>query len=115
MATKGTHLAKRRLPLLIGVALVTAAVLISLFRDMGVVGTWKLRHTERQLQAEVEKLRRENALLKQQVDDLRSNPAVIEEEARRIGLLKDKEKVIVVSPERNAGPDAAAKPGARRP
>ncbi len=115
MVAKETYPRRHRLPLLIGVALVAVAVLISLFRDMGVVGTWKLRNTERQLRAEVEKLRQENALLKRKVEDLRSNPAAIEEEARRIGLIKDKEKVIVVPPQRNAGPQPSAKPDAHHP
>ena len=75
---------KRRLPLFIAAALVLAAVFISLFRDMGVVDSWRLRKTERQLRSEVEKLRQENALLKRTVEDLRGNPAVIEQEARRV-------------------------------
>jgi len=92
-----------RLPLLIAAALVLLAIFISLFRDMGVIGLWKLRKTERQLRSEVEQLRRENADLKTQVEGLRSNPAMIEDEARRLGLMKDKEKVIVVPRVRNRG------------
>ncbi|MBI5904602.1 MAG: septum formation initiator family protein [Deltaproteobacteria bacterium] len=105
----------RRLPLLIAAGLLLLAVLISLFRDMGVVGTWRLRSTEKQLRSEVEALRRENADLKRQVDDLRSNPAVIEEEARRLGLVKDKERVIVVPNRQDATSPAQQKSGARRP
>jgi cell division protein FtsB len=106
---------KRRLPLLIACALVLAAVFISLFRDMGVVGVWKLRNTEMQLRSEVERLRRENAELKAQVEGLRSNPSVIEDEARRIGLIKEKEKVIVVPRVQDAPPKTSAtKPGAQR-
>jgi len=93
---------KRRLPLYIAAALVIAAVFISLFRDMGVVDSWKLRKTERQLHSEVETLRRENALLKRTVEDLRGNPAVIEQEARRLGLIRGGENVIVV-PRRGDG------------
>ena len=108
---------KRRLPLLIAAALVIAAVFISLFRDMGVVDSWKLHKTERQLRGEVEKLRQENALLKRTVEDLRGNPAVIEQEARRLGLIKEGENVIVVpQPQRQeARPQAPPKPGANRP
>ena len=107
---------KRRLPLLIAAALVVAAVFISLFRDMGVVDHWRLRRTERQLRGEVEKLRQENALLKRTVEDLRGNPAVIEQEARRLGLIKEEENVIVVPPRQDARPPAPApKPGANRP
>ena len=106
---------KRRLPLLIAAALVIAAVFISLFRDMGVVDSWRLRNTERQLRGEVEKLRQENALLKRTVEDLRGNPAVIEQEARRLGLIKEGENVIVVPRRQDSGPQAPPKPNAPRP
>jgi cell division protein FtsB len=92
-----------KLPLLIAAALILIGVFISLFRDMGVIGLLKLRNTEKQLRAEVERLRKENAELKGQVEGLRSNPAVIEDEARRIGLIKEKEKVIVVPPRGDSG------------
>ena len=106
---------KRRLPLLIAAALVIAAVFISLFRDMGVVDSWRLRKTERQLRGEVEKLRQENVLLKRTVEDLRSNPAVIEQEARRLGLIKEGENVIVVPQRQDARPQPPPKPGPNRP
>ena len=106
---------KRRIPMLIVAALVAAGLLISLFRDMGIVGTWRLRGTERQLQSEVERLRQENARLKREVDDLRSNPAVIEQEARKLGLIKDREKVIVVPRRQDAPAQPSAKPGTARP
>jgi cell division protein FtsB len=106
---------KRRLPLFIAAALVIAAVIISLFRDMGVVDSWRLRKTERQLRGEVEKLRQENAQLKRTVEDLRGNPAVIEQEARRLGLIKEGENVIVVPQRQEPRPQAPSKPGAKRP
>ncbi len=106
---------KRRLPLYIAAALVIAAVFISLFRDMGVVDSWKLHKTERQLRGEVEKLRQENALLKRTVEDLRGNPAVIEQEARRLGLIKEGENVIVVPRRQDSGPQPAPKPSTNRP
>ena len=106
---------KRRLPLYIAVALVFAAVFISLFRDMGVVDSWRLRKTERQLRGEVEKLRQENVLLKRTVEDLRSNPAVIEQEARRLGLIKEGENVIVVPQRQDARPQSPPKHGPNRP
>jgi cell division protein FtsB len=98
---------KHRLPLLIVAALVVTVVFISLFRDMGVVDSWRLRRTERQLRGEVEKLRQENALLKRTVEDLRGNPAVIEQEARRLGLIKEGEEVIVVPQRQEARPQAS--------
>ena len=106
---------KRRLPLFIAAALVIAAVFISLFRDMGVVDSWRLRNTERQLRGEVEKLRQENALLKRTVEDLRGNPAVIEQEARRLGLIKEGENVIVVPQRQEPRPQAPPSPGDKRP
>jgi cell division protein FtsB len=106
---------KRLLPMLIVAALVVTAVFISLFRDMGVVDSWRLRKTERQLRGEVEKLRQENALLKRTVEDLRGNPAVIEQEARRLGLIKEGENVIVVPPRQESRPQASPKPGGNRP
>jgi len=106
---------KRRLPVLIVAGLVAAGLLISLFRDMGFVDTWRLRSKERQLLSEVEKLRQENARLKQEMDDLRSNPAVIEEEARKLGLIKDREKVIVVPRRQDAPAQPSAKSGTARP
>jgi len=105
---------KRRLPLYIAAGLVAAALFISLFRDMGVVDSWKLRRTERQLRSEVDQLRRENALLKRTVDDLRGNPAAIEQEARRLGLIKEGENVIVVPPRQDARPQPASRPAAKR-
>ena len=106
---------KRRLPLFIAAAIVIAAVCISLFRDMGIVDSWRLRTTERQLRGEVEKLRQENALLKRTVEDLRGNPAVIEQEARRLGLIKEGENVIVVPQRQEPRPQAPPSPGDKRP
>lgn len=106
---------KRRLPLYIAGGIVIAAVFISLFRDMGVVDSWRLRTTERQLRGEVEKLRQENALLKRTVEDLRGNPAVIEQEARRLGLVKEGEDVIVVPRGQDSRPQPPSKPRAKRP
>lgn len=106
---------KLRLPLLIAAALVLIAIFISLFRDMGVIGLVKLRNTEKQLRSEVERLRRENADLKSQVEGLRSNPSVIEDEARRMGLIKEKEKVIVVPPRRDSRGAAPAGGDSKRP
>lgn len=104
-----------RLPLLIAAALVLIAIFISLFRDMGVIGLIKLRNTEKQLRSEVERLRVENADLKRQVEGLRSNPSVIEDEARKMGLMKEKEKVILVPPPRDNREAIPSGGGANRP
>ena len=115
VARKGPDRRKSRLPAYIAAALVAAGLIISLFRDMGVVGTWRLRSTERQLQSEVETLRQENARLKREVDALRSNPAFIEEEARKLGLIKEREKVIVVPRRQDAPAQPSTKSGPVRP
>lgn len=107
--------ARRQIPLLLAAGLIAAALLVTLFRDMGVVDTWKLRRTERQLRAEVENLRRENAVLKRQVEGLRTNRSVIEEEARRMGFVKEREKVIVVPPRQDASDSKPARAEANRP
>jgi len=112
---KESMTSKMRLPLLIAAALVLIAIFISLFRDMGVIGLLKLRNTEKQLRTEVEQLRKEITDLKSQVEGLRSNPAVIEDEARRIGLIKEKEKVIVVPPRRDSREPAPSGNDAKRP
>lgn len=104
-----------RLPILIAVALVLIAIFISLFRDMGLVGLIKLRNTEKHLRFEVDRLRQENAELKSQVEGLRSNPTVIEEEARRMGLIKEKERVIVMPPSRDSRETVPSVGGAKRP
>jgi len=114
-ASKDPERWKRRLPLFLVAGLVGAGIFISLFRDMGIVGTWRLRSTEQQLRSEVERLRQENARLKREVDDLRSNPAVIEEEARKLGLVKEKEKVIVVPRRQDAPAQPPAKSGTGHP
>jgi len=112
---KDTERWKRRLPILLAAGLVAAGLLISLFRDMGLVDTWRLRSKERQLMSEVEQLREENSRLKREMDDLRSNPAVIEEEARKLGLIKDREKVIVVPRRQDAPAQPSSKSGTGRP
>ena len=80
---------------------------------MGVVDLWRLRNTEKQLRAEVERLRRENNELKNQVEGLRGNPAVIEEEARRMGLVRKQERVIVVPSPRDPVEAPPPRKGAR--
>ena len=91
--------AKKRLRfsfLILSTAVVLFAVFVSMFRDTGVVNFLKLQNTEKQLLAEVEQLRRENAELKNRVEGLKSDSAVIEKEARRMGFIHKNEKVIII-------------------
>ena len=104
---------KRRLPLLVLGGVAAAAALVSLFGDIGIVSTWRLRGTERQLVEENARLREEIAALRQEVVKLRTNPSYIEEIARKeLGLVGEKENVIVL--ERKADP-APAGAGKSRP
>jgi cell division protein FtsB len=72
-------------------------LLFSLFRETGIVGTWKLYRTHRQVLEENAKLREENRRLHEEVEQLRTNPSYIEEIARKeLGLIGEKENVIVL-------------------
>jgi cell division protein FtsB len=71
-----------------------AVVIITLVREQGVIGTWKLSRTEKQLQAENERLRLEKARLQGEVHKLRTSSDVIEKRAREMGLVYPGEVVI---------------------
>ncbi|MBI5420423.1 MAG: septum formation initiator family protein [Deltaproteobacteria bacterium] len=104
---------KPRLPLLIACAFAVVALLFSLFRDMGIVGTLKLYKTQQQVLEDNARLREENARLQQEVRKLRTNPSYIEEIARKeLGLIRDKENVIVLDRKKDPSP---AKGGTGRP
>lgn len=97
---------KRKLPLLLLGGVAAVAVLVSLFGEIGIVSTWKLNRTQRQLIAENARLREEIAALRQEVVRLRTNPSYIEEIARKeLGLVGEKENVIVL--ERKTDPSSA--------
>ena len=86
---------RMRFSLLIAALLIVfGAMLISTFRDTG--NFIKLRNTDKLQRAEIEQLRREISELKKQVEGLKSNPAVIEDEARKMGFIHEKEKVIII-------------------
>lgn len=105
-----------RLPFLVAGAVAVLIVLFSLFREMGVVGTWKLYRTHRQILTENIKLREENQRLQQEVDKLKTNPSYIEEIARKeLGLVREKENVIVLDRKRECPPADNEKKGSDRP
>lgn len=93
----------KRLPFLLAAVILAAAVLYSIFGDVGIVNTYKIHETQKQLEEENDRLRREIAELRKQVEALRSNPAAIEEIARKeLGLIGKKENVIVLERNKNA-------------
>lgn len=94
----------KRIPLLLAAIILGAAVLYSIFGEIGIVNTYKIQNTHMQLVEKNERLRQEIATLHKQVEALRSNPSAIEEIARKeLGLIGKKENVIVL--ERNKDAD----------
>ena len=107
---------KPRLPYLIAGGIAVLLLLFSLFREMGVVGTWKLYKTHKQVVEENTKLREENRRLQQEVEKLRTNASYIEEIARKeLGLIGEKENVIVLDRKKDAPPSPPPKKGTGRP
>lgn len=100
---------RRSWPALAVGAAAALALLYAVFGDVGIVATWNMRRTEKALMEENAKLREENGRLRDEVARLRSNPAYIEEIARReLGLIGEKEDVIVLDRKKDAAPPGAA-------
>ncbi len=105
-----------RLPFLLAGGISLLLILFSLFREMGGIGTWKLYRTHRQILVENVKLREENQRLQQEVEKLRTNASYIEEIARKeLGLVREKENVIVLDRKKETPPTTQARKGAARP
>lgn len=97
--------------------LVLAAVIlaITLVRDQGVIGTWKLARTERQLRDEIATLRLENERLQGEVHKLRTSRDLIEKRAREMGLVYPGEVVIDTRGDNTLPAASGAKGGASAP
>ncbi len=107
---------KRRWPVLLVGGMVLVALLVTLFGEVGILGTVNLYRKERQLMAENARLREENEKLRQEVEKLRSNPAYIEEIARReLGLMDKREIVIPLDRKQNPAPPSASRGAAGPP
>ena len=105
-----------RLPFLLAGVLGLLLILFSLFREMGGIGTWKLYKTYRQILTENANLREENQRLRKEVDKLRTNASYIEEIARKeLGLVREKENVIVLERKKENPPATPARKGPVRP
>jgi len=97
------QISSKRVPLLLALVLLCAAILYSIFGEVGIVNTVKIRAKHVKLEEENERLRTEIAELRKEVQALRSNPSAIEEIARKeLGLIGKKENVIVLERNRNA-------------
>lgn len=107
---------KPKIPYILVLGMAALFLLFSLFREMGVVGTWKLFSTHRQVIDENARLKEENRRLQQEVERLRSNASYIEEIARKeLGLIGEKENVIVLDRKSDAPSPATGKKGTGRP
>jgi cell division protein FtsB len=107
---------KPRLPLLVAAGIAVFLLLFSLFREIGIVGTWKLYRTHKQVLEENAKLRDDNRRLQEEVEKLRTNPSYIEEIARKeLGLIGEKENVIVLDRKKDASASPPARKGSGRP
>lgn len=107
---------KPRLPLLVAGGIAVLVLLFSFFREMGIVGSWKLYRTHRQVIEENARLRDENRRLQEEVRKLKTNPSYIEEIARKeLGLIGEKENVIVLDRKKDAADPPPARKGPGRP
>lgn len=107
---------KPRLPLLVAGGIAVLLLLFSLIGEMGIVGSWKLYRTHKQILEENANLRDENRRLKEEVEKLKTNPSYIEEIARReLGLIGEKENVIVLDRKKNSPDPLPARKGSGRP
>lgn len=89
--------------MLLAAVILGATILYSIFGEVGILNTYKIHETQKQLREENDRLRKEIAELRGQVEALRSNPSTIEEIARKeLGLIGKKENVIVLERNRNA-------------
>lgn len=95
------------LPGLIAGAVVALSVLFTVFRGMGVVSTLSLKGSRDRILEENARLRDENTRMRAEVTRLRTDPAAIEEIARReLGLIGQEENVIVLG-RQSDGPSPA--------
>ncbi len=100
------HRLKRHAPLLIAVIVGGAVLLFTVFGEVGIVSAWRADRSRKQLEEENARLREDIGRLRAEVNRLRTNPAYIEEIARKeLGLIGRQENVIVL--ERK--PDAPAR------
>ena len=107
------HRAGRRL-LSAALAIVVCTILANaLFGNRGLVATIRAREQFRELEASLERLRAENAHMRDEVRLLREDPSTIDEIARRdLGLMSPGEMVFIIRDVPQPRPNQAA-PSAR--
>lgn len=78
-------------------ALAAVITIDSVVGDKGLLQTFRARREHEQALASIDKLRRDNAALRDRVRRLREDPAAIEEAARRhLGLVKPGEVLVII-------------------
>ncbi len=106
---------RRHVALLIAGSLACAALLFSVFGEVGILSTWRMDGNQKRLAEENARLREDIGRLRAEVDRLRTNPAYIEELARKeLGLIGKEEKVIVLERKADAPPRNPAPGGTKR-
>ena len=115
MASDLLRRVKKHWPLLVVGSLASAAILFSLFGEVGVWSTWRMDRSQKRLVEENARLREDIGRLRAEVDRLRTNRAYIEEIARKeLGLIGRKENVIVLDRKKDASPTDPPAAGAAR-
>jgi cell division protein FtsB len=106
---------RNRLPVLIAGTVVVAALLVSLFGEVGILSTWRMDRNRKQVTEVNAGLREDIGRLRAEVDRLRTNSAYIEEIARKeLGLIGRQENVIVLDRNRNVPPRDPPSGGTKR-
>jgi len=106
---------KKHWPFLVVGGLASAAILFSLFGEVGVLSAWRMDRSQKTLAEENARLREDIGRLRAEVDRLRTNRAYIEEIARKeLGLIGRKENVIVLDRKQDASPTDPPAGGATR-
>ncbi len=90
-------IAKRKILLGGVVILLVVLILSTLFGKKGLLQIREARHLQKELLVKMEKLKQEKEKLEKEVEQLRNNPAMVEEEARkRLWLTKPEEKILIL-------------------
>ncbi len=106
---------RKHVPLLVAGGVACAALLFSVFGEVGILSTWRMERNQKRLAEENAKLREDIGRLRVEVDRLRTNPAYIEEIARKeLGLIGKQENVIVLERKADAPPRNPAPGGTKR-
>lgn len=79
------------------IVLLFVLILSTFFGKKGLLQIREARRLQLELQAEIARLKQEKEKIEKEVDELRHNPVMIEEEARRkLWLIKPEEKVLIL-------------------